>query len=222
MGVPRTLPAFALAVAALAVAALVSPPARAEDLRFEKLNRSYADFAPTLERFEETGVKVTLASPTQRVVLRDHRVRLAPLAGGIFAGRLELDVQGKGRLIADVEFGPLRERFDEEVVVPPQTLVILGKVRMRRVEGGYAVDAVELQPEIELAVQSPTLNSILALCDQAAILALGAIDCRHLDRALTRPKVPIPSGQSFTLQDADLTDDDRRAIDALIAGVPAG
>ena len=217
VGARHTLPALALAVAAIAGA-----PARGEELQFEKLNRSYEDFAPALERFEETGVKVTLASPKQVVVLRSHRIRLRPLAGGLFAGELELDVQGKGRLIADVEFGPLRERFDEEVLVPPQTLALAGKVRMRRVEAGYDVEAIELPREIAVAVQSPTLNAILSLCDQAAILAFGSIDCRDLDRALSRPKVPIPSGQSFTLQDVDLAEEDRRELDALIAAVPAG
>ena len=189
----------------------------AEDLRFEKLNRVYSDFAPLLEEINQGGVVVRLDSPKQTLILRDHRVRMAPGANGQFDGEVELDVQGKGMLIADVTFGPLAERFAEEVIIPPQTLTLAGKAKLARVTGGYEITPIELPEKLSVAVQSETVNRILALCDQAALVSLGAIDCSGLDRALTRPAVPIPQGQVFTLHDTDLTDDDRRELDALLA-----
>ena len=190
-------------------------------LRFEKLNRTYTDFVPPLDSVYEGGVSVQLASPKQSLILRDHRVHLTPQADGSFAGDVELDIQGKGTVIADVAFGPLAERFNDEVIVPPQTLKLEGRVRMRRVAGGYAIDPVQMPRKISVAIQSRTVNSILALCDQAAIVSLGTIQCDGLDRALTHPAMSFPEGASFTLQDGDLTDADRAALNALLTPSPA-
>ena len=73
---------------------------------------------------------------------------------------------------------------------------------------------------ITVAIQSPRVNTILTLCDQAALLSLGSIQCAGLDRALTQPSIPLPAGQTFTLHDADLDDADRRELDALIPPAP--
>jgi hypothetical protein len=195
--------------------------AQAAELRFEKLNHTYTDFVPPLEDVTEKGVRVRLRSPKQSLLLRDHRIRLEPAADGSFAGEVELDVQGKGTLIADIYIGVYTESVTEQVIVPPQTLKIPGRVRIRRVEGGYEIEPLELPPSISVAIQTPTINAILTLCDNASILSLGSIDCTGLDRALTRPAIPIPSDQRFTLQDSQINDDDRVELDQLLQSVPA-
>lgn len=192
--------------------------------RFEKLNRSYNDFVTELAPIGEDGMSVLLRSPTQTLILRDHRIRLTPATAvqdGAFLGELELDVQGKGALIADVTMGPIVRQLTDELVVPPQTLRLAAKVRVRRVADGYEITPEQLPRSIEVAVQSKTINQILALCDQAATLSLGAIDCSGLDRALTRPAVPIPGGGgAFHLGDENLTEGDRAQLDAVL-GPPA-
>ena len=221
MAVLRRRSLAAIGILALLAAGAGSPLAGAAgaptELKFTKLNRTYTDFVPPLDSVYEGGVSVQLASPRQALVLRDHRVHLTPQADGTFTGDVELDIQGKGTVIADVAFGPLAERFNDEVIVPPQTLKLEGRVRMRRIAGGYAIDPVQMPRKISVAIQSRTVNSILALCDQAAIVSLGSIRCDGLEGALTRPAVTIPEGGSFTLQDVDLTDADRTALDALLA-----
>ena len=88
---------------------------------------------------------------------------------------------------------------------------------MLPVADGYEITPEQLPSRIEVAVQSRTVNQILALCDQAAMLSLGAVDCSGLDRALTRPAVPIPGGGgSFFLADENLTEGDRARLDAVI------
>ena len=219
---PRAARLLALGVA---LGLAVAPVAAVEPtfgLRFEKLNRTYSDFVGELAPIGEEGLSVRLRSPKQAIVLRDHRIRLTPIAGeaGAFAGEVELDVQGKGDLIADVTIGPMVRNLTDVLVVPPQTIHLAAKVRIRRVADGYEVLPEKLPERIEVAVQSQTINQILALCDQAATLSLGAVDCSGLERSLTRPAVPLPGGGSFLLGDGDLTDADRAALDALL-GVPA-
>jgi hypothetical protein len=103
------------------------------------------------------------------------------------------------------------------LVVPPQTVRLAATVRIRRVADGYEVTPDKLPEKIEVAVQSQTINQILELCDQAATLSLGAVDCVVLQRSLTRPAVPIPGGAgAFHLGDENLTDEDRTRLDALI------
>jgi hypothetical protein len=193
-------------------------------MHFSKLNRSYTDFVGELAPIGEEGMSVVLSSPKQTMILRDHRIRLTPLgsaAGDTFAGELELDVQGKGQLVADVTIGPIVRHLTDEVVVPPQTLRLASKVRIRRVADGYEVTPETLPASIEVAVQSQTINQILTLCDQAATLTLGAVDCSGLSRSLTRPAVPLPGGGgTFHLGDSELTDADRLWLDTLI-GSPA-
>lgn len=206
---------------ALAAETAGQPPS---EFRFEKLNRSYSDFVTELAPIGGEGLSIQLTSPHQTLVLRGHRIRLAPLpqgGAGSFAGEIELDVQGKGTLIADVTMGPIERQLSDEIVVPPQTLHLVGKVRIRRLADGYEVTPVELPKSLEVAVQSKTINQILALCDQAATLSLGAVDCSGLQSSLTRPAVPIPGGgQAFRLGDEELSDTDRGRLDALLGPAP--
>jgi hypothetical protein len=222
--IARTAAAVALLAGALAF--LVPPAGLAATaptygLKFEKLNRSYSDFVGELAPIGEEGLSVRLKSPKQAIVLRDHRIRLTPVAGGRFDGEIELDVQGKGDLVADVTIGPMVRTLADVVVVPPQTLRLAATVRIRRVADGYEVTPEKLPERIEVAVQSQSINQILELCDQAATLSLGAIDCGVLERSLSRPSVPIPGGAgAFHLGDENLTADDRARLDAVL-GPPA-
>lgn len=226
---PPSLPQSVIAAALALVAGLALPAGLAaagsapSELRFEKLNRAYSDFVTELAPIGEEGMSVLLRSPTQTLILRDHRIRLTPrtaLRDGDFMGEVELDVQGKGALVADVTMGPIVRQLTDEVVVPPQTLRVAARVRIRRVADGYEILPEELPRSIEVAVQSQTINQILALCDQAATLSLGAITCSGLDRALTRPAVPIPGSGSLFLGDENLTAGDRERLEALL-GPPA-
>lgn len=233
MSAPSRFTARALVVAApllLAFAGAVAPPparsaasAPTFGLRFEKLNRTYSDFVGELAPIGEESLSVRLQSPKQAIVLRDHRIRLTPIAGaeGSFAGELELEVQGKGDLIADVTIGPIVRILTDVVVVPPQTLRLAATVRVRRVADGYEVLPEKLPERVEVAVQSQTINQILALCEQAATLTLGAVDCSGLERSLTHPAVPIPGGGgAFLLSDENLTDSDRARLDAILGAPP--
>ena len=227
--VKRPVPPFAcnaVIAAALALAAFLTLPSglagagAPEKFRFEKLNRSYSDFVEELAPIGEEGMSIHLTSPSQTMILRDHRIRLTPLGpakDGAFSGEVELDIQGKGALIADVVMGPIVRQLTDEIVVPPQTLRLAGTVRIRRVADGYEITPDQLPSRIEVAVQSQTINQILALCDQAATLSLGAVDCSGLGRALTKPAVPIPGGSAaIFLGDENLSGDDRARLDALL------
>lgn len=208
------------AFAAAALAALLAAVAFAAETgpySFTKLNRGYADLVGELPPIVYDPVTVTLSSPSQTLQVRAHRAWLAPRPDGAFDGRLEIDLLGKGALVADVDLGGARRRLTDELLLPPQTVALAARVRLARVEGGYRVSAEGLPAKIEVAVQSKVINDVLALCDGAALLSMGALDCGELSHALTRPAVPLPAAADYLLSDADLSDADRATLDALLA-----
>lgn len=210
----RALPFVSLA---LALATGTAGAAETGPFAFEKLNRSYSDLVGELPPIAFDPVTVTLASPSQTLLVRSHRAWLAPRGDGSFDGRLEIDLMGKGALTADVDLAGTRQRLTDELVLPPQTLALVARVRLERVEGGYRIHARGLPARLEVAIQSKLVNDILSLCDGAALLTLGALDCGQLARSLTRPAVPLPAEADYYLTDADLTPADRARLDALIA-----
>lgn len=207
-------PALALA---LALAAGAARAAETGPYSFTKLNRTYSDLVGELPPIVYEPVTVTLASPRQTLHVRGHRAWLSPRPDGSFDGRLEIDLLGKGALVADVDLAGVRQRLTDELLLPPQTLSLVARVRLARVEGGYQVSAQGLPAKLEVAIQSKVINDVLALCDGAALLSMGALDCGQLSRALTRPAVPMPAAAEYFLADADLTPADRAALDALLA-----
>ena len=82
---PAWAPAAGLLLVAVVAGAVAPAPSSAVEptygLRFEKLNRTYSDFVGELAPIGEEGLSVRLQSPKQAIVLRDHRIRLTPIAG---------------------------------------------------------------------------------------------------------------------------------------------
>lgn len=185
---------------------------------FSKLNRSYENLVGDLQPITQGPLTIELSSPSHTLVLKNNRLVLTPEAGAHRA-RLELELMGKGQLTADLEGAGLQTRLQDELFVPPQTLSLDAKVRMRRIEGGYEVTALETPAQVEVAIQSKLTNEVLGMCDGVALFT--GLDCASLERALTRAKIPMPAaGGTYLLPDADLTAADRTALDAYL-GAPA-
>lgn len=222
--IPNLRPPSRRAAGLALLAFLAGPPLAAEprSFSFTKLNRSYDNLVGELQPITEGPLTVELSSPGHTLVLKGNQLVLTPLAGASeHLARLELDLMGKGHLVADVEGAGLRTRLQDEVFVPRQTLKLEGKVRMRRAEGGYEVTPLELPQKIEVAIQSRLSNDLLTLCDGVAIFT--GLDCGALERSLSRAAIPLPAvGGSYLLPDSDLTDGDRAALDALLAPAVVG
>jgi hypothetical protein len=193
-----------LGLAALGLA--VTVPARAEDtnVTFTLLNQTYTDLVGEVEPIVQGPLTVRPSSPKNALTLKDNRLRLHPEGNGVFSGRLELDVLGKGWLVADVEAGGLETRFQDELLVPPQTLGFDGRVKIERVPGGYRATAIEAPRRFEVAVP------------------FAHIDCTGLERALTHVSLPLQgAGATYFVADGDLTPAERLQVDALIGLPPA-
>ena len=128
------------------------------ELRLTGLNKTYTDVATEVAPVRMDPVVVHLSSPQHSVVLKENRIRLTPLGGGRFRARTELDVLGKGDLVADVEMGGGTRRLTDEVLLPPQTVAVEGIVKLARGDGGYLVTTEELPKDLPVAIRRRALT----------------------------------------------------------------
>jgi hypothetical protein len=191
-----------------------APPAGV--LRFTRLNRVYSQPAAA-DPIVDGPFTVRISSPRNRMVLASNALRLEPGADGLYTADLEVRFYGKGRVVADVDVsGIAKQHLEDEVVVPPQTRRLEGRVRVTRDPDGYLILPERLPKELPIAFQSQLGNDLVGLCERFASLPFSTLDCSGLDRALTTAAVPLPPGQGFYLARADLTPDERREIDAYV------
>lgn len=212
---------LALAVAGLGFSAAAAVPG---ELRFARLNRGYSEVATEIEPVEEGPVAIRLSSPRNSLTVRDHVLRLEPGAGNSQTADLRVEFSGKGWLVADVEVGSFNTRLQDEVVVPPQALEIQGRVRVRKVQGGYEVTPEQLPSRVSIRIQSGLGRRLVELCDSASVLPLADLDCPALQQALTRAVISLPApGESFLLADAEMTPQERQQLDGYLrSGLRSG
>lgn len=189
-------------------------PAAPREFAFPELNKTYTDFVSEFAPIEQGGLTVALTSPRQVLVLKENHVRLEPAGAGGHKAHLELRLFGSGWLVADLTAAGMSTRLQDELLVPEQTVVVDGKAKLERVEGGYRVTPTELPPQVLVKIQSKVTNGLLNWCDRVSVMPFMSLDCPALERSLTTVAVPMPPrGQQYLLRDADLTAADRAALD---------
>lgn len=197
-------------------AAAASAPGQ---FRFERYNRSYPDAVPEIAPIEQGPLTIRLSSPRNNLTLRSHLLRLEPGPAGSHTAEMRLEFQGKGWLVADVAVAGLTgTRLQDEVLVPPQVATLEGRVRVAREPGAYVVTTEQLPRQIRVRIQSGLATQMASLCDRIPVLPGAELDCQGMERALSAATIPLPPpGESYLLEDAELTADERRQLDAYLA-----
>jgi hypothetical protein len=224
---PAVLVCIAVGItAALAAAPPVRPPAPRVTapapglFRFTRLNHSYSQPATAIDPITEGPLTVRLSSPRNKLILSSHSLRLEPGTDGLHTAELEVRFYGKGRVVADVDVSGVGRRFEEEVLVPPQTKRLEGRVRIARSGDGYLLTPERLPREIRVAIQSQLGNDIVGLCDRLSAVPFSDLDCAGLDRALSTAVVPLPRpGEGFYLARTDLTAAERQQVESYLTAL---
>lgn len=209
-------PLLVLCSAVLLLGAAASPPGQ---FRFERFNRSYAEAIPEIAPIEQGPVTIRLSSPKSNLTLRSHFLRLEPGPGGSHSAELRVEFLGKGWLVADVDVGGLAAtRLQDQVLVPPQAATLEGRVRLTREPGAYVITTEQLPQQMRVRIQSGIANQVVGFCERIPVLPGTDLDCGRLDRALSTAVVPLPpAGESYLLEDAELTPAERSQLDAYLA-----
>jgi hypothetical protein len=188
--------------------------------RFERFNRSYPEMVPQIAPIEQGPVTIQLSAPKSNLTLRSHLLRLEPGTGGSHTAELRVEFLGKGWLVADVDVAGLANtRLQDQVLVPPQAVNLEGRVRLSREPGAYVVTTEQLPSRIRVRIQSGIAGKVVGFCDRIPVLPGADLDCERLDRALSTAVVPLPpAGESYLLEDGDLTTEERRQLDTYLSG----
>jgi hypothetical protein len=205
---------------AVPLAVLLLGAALPGQFRFERFNRSYPEVIPEIAPIEQGPLTIQLSSPKSNLTLRSHFLRLEPGPGGSHTAELRVEFLGKGRIVADLDMAGLAAtRLQDEVLVPPQTAILEGRVRVAREPGAYVITTEQLPKQMRVKIQSGIAGQVVGFCDRIPVLLAPDLDCERLNQALSNAVVPLPpAGESYLLEDADLTAQERSQLDAYLAG----
>jgi hypothetical protein len=189
-------------------------------MTFPRFNDVYSQSGALLEPLVQGGVTIHLASPENRLVVRSHRLRLAPQGDGTHWMELVVDFSGRGRVVADVDLGGgAPTRLEDEVVLPPQTRSVVGRVIIARGEGGaYEVTPVELPASVPVAFESQLAGGLGDLCRTFAAFGGVRLDCTALEAGLSTAAVPLPeAGETYLVPGDRLGAAERERLDDYLA-----
>lgn len=187
-----------------------------ETFQFDRLNRSYEGFVQALLPIELGVAVVDLSSPEHVLTVHRHLATLEPAGNGQHHATLDLEFEGRGTIEAEIAIGHIRSHLDDELVVPRQRLKLEGRIELARTEQGYLITTRELDDDVEVEIESRLAGQLFSLCHQL-VLVLVTMDCQALENALSRVRAPLPAaGESYLLPDEELSDDDRRTLDAYL------
>ena len=210
-----------LAAASL-VLALPAAPAPAQDeaearvVSFERLNRVYENLIDDLTPVRIGPAEVLLRSPEHALTVNRHEAALRPGDDGVLETALELELAGSGRIDADITIGSLKSRLSQELVVPRQTLLLEGAIRVRRSGEGYWITTVRMPEAAQVRIESELGTRLFTVCRQMA-LVLVSLDCDAIERAVTLIRAPLPeAGGEYLIAYEDVAPEEREAFDRFL------
>ena len=190
----------------------------AKEFNFEKLDRTYSSFVKELSPIEVGTLSIVLSSPEHSLTLENHAAFLTSLGEGEYQVLLEVSFHGGGKLDAHIQMGLIESHLEDDLLLPPQSLTLEGRLRIEPTQDGYLLTLLESsQQEVEVRIESRLAGRIVPLCKQMA-LVLVRLDCDALDEALSLVRVPMPSpGEVFFLPQEDLTEEEVEEFEAYLA-----
>ena len=175
------------------------------------MNGVYEDLDSDLAPIRQGSLTIRVSSPEHRLSVHGNRLQLEPSADGSLAAVMEVDFEGGGRLIADVEGVG---RFEDRVEAPRQTARAAGSVRLARSEEGYLFTVVAADPFVRLEISSGVSRQIAGACRALELIPFVDLPCGGLEKALSTVRVPMPGpGEKFAVAAEALSDEERAFFD---------
>ena len=202
------------APAALLILAL---PVIAEDvaeIEVGFVNGVYENLDSDLQPIRRGSLTIRVSSPEHRLTVHGNRLSLERDGDGTVAASMEVDFEGGGDLIADIDgLG----RFTDVVKVPRQSVRAQGTVRIARDEDGYLVTVVDADRFVLMDIESGMAREMVDTCRALAMLPFISLPCGSLETALATVSVPMPGpGEQFRVRAADLSSSERAFFDRFL------
>ncbi len=177
------------------------------------MNGVYEDLDSNLQPIEQGSITIRVSSPKHELTVHGNRLTLVPKAGGTLEAAIEVDFEGGGHLIADVErIG----RFEDQVEAPRQRARAAGTVRLARADDNYLFIVVTGDPYARLEIKSGVANQIVVACRVFAMLM--NLPCDGIEKSLAVVRVPMPGpGEQFQVPADLLTDGEKAFLDRFVS-----
>lgn len=189
-----------------------------ESMRFPltRLNGVHTNLAPDIAPIQRGPVTVRVESPSHRVAVHGNQLSLVASDSdpGIVAADFEIEFEGEGHLIANIE-AMVTSRLEDEVAIPRQTLRLAGLIRVRPADDGYWITLVDMPDTVQITIESKLLRQLVDLCDGFA--SFLPVSCDGLADEASRATIPLPpAGEEVLLPNAYLSDDERARFDSFV------
>ncbi len=195
---------------ALGLATFLAPIVVADDpeeIEIGFMNAVYEDLDSNLQPITQGGITIRVSSPEHRLTVHGNRLTLAANDDGSLDAVMEVDFEGGGHLIADVE---TIGRFEDRVTALRQTARAAGTVRLTRSGGNYLFTVVEADRSVGLEIDSGVARQVVGACRVFAVLM--SLPCAGIEQSLRVIQVPMPApGEQFQVP-ADLLSDGEKAF----------
>lgn len=169
------------------------------------LNRTYRQPNTDLGPQQVGPLTLHLSSPDNELTVIGHRARLKPLDDGTHEARLRVELEGRGTLLAVMEGGESPRRFEDELEVPRQEIALEGRIGLERTSNGFQVIIHELPPSVRVRFRSRLGSQVTELCEQVAVLFLGAANCSGIEEMFSAADAPLPEpGTTYLLTEQHL------------------
>ncbi len=210
-GPPLARHACLHAILAINLAGFLAPiPAAADDpggIEIGFINGVYEDLGSNLQPIRQGSITIHVSSPDHRLTVHGNRLTLAPTGDGTLDAAIEVDFEGLGHLIADVE---TIGRFEDRVEAPRQTARAAGTVRLTRAADNYLFTVETADPSVRLEINSGVARQVVGACRIFAMIM--SLPCGGLEKSLSAVNVPMPApGEQLQVR-ADLLSDEEKAF----------
>ena len=206
----------------LALGPASGAPAAEEEIEIASFNGTYSGLDSGLEPIREGPLTIRLSSPEHRLVVHRNRLTLRRDYRGRLAAEVEIELEGEGRLVADVEGAGVENRFVDDVAAPRQTVTARGEVRLERAADGYRFTVERPGPAVALEIESAVAGQVVGVCRALALVPFLDLGCDRLERGLSVVRIPLPERGAVLLLPADrLTAEEREFFDRHAAAAAA-
>ncbi len=184
---------------------------RPQHFQFDRLNKSYENVAPKIKEAQSGPLIIRLSSPEHQLTLYSHRLEIQPMGGNnIHQIKLSAEIEGRGRLLAEIDLLGLRQTIKDRFQIPRQKKQLTGKVRIDRETAGYRITPIKTPKSISITIHSDLGLQLVLWCNA---LPLPLLDCADLDRVLSQLTLPLPQDKIFFIKNAELRPDEQAALD---------
>ncbi len=171
------------------------------------MNGVHEDLDANLQPIRQGSITIRVSSPDHRLTVHGNRLTLTPRSDGALDAAIEVDFEGRGHLIADVESVG---RFEDQVRARRQTARAEGRVRLTRAGDNYVFTVETADRAVPLEIDSGVASQVVGACRIVAMLL--SLPCQSIEKSLSVVNVPMPGPGEQIPVPADLLSDEVKAF----------